>query len=254
MMTALIEAKHIVNVFGTQKIHDGVNLTLEEGEILGLVGSSGSGKSVLLRTILGLHPPLKGHVLVNGKDIYAVSSQARQDIQKDWGVLFQDGALFSGLSVMDNIGLPLREHSKLSEKEIEKRALEKLEMVGLEDSVAQKFPSELSGGMARRVALARALARQPQILFLDEPTDGLDPVAAADFDELVLSLKDELALSIFMITHDLDTLITVCDRIAMIVDHKVKTGTIEDMMRAHQPQIQAFFNGPRMHHVLGKAS
>jgi phospholipid/cholesterol/gamma-HCH transport system ATP-binding protein len=253
-MGALIEARDITNRFGDQVVHDGLEMTLEKGEILGLVGGSGSGKSVLLRTILGLHKPAKGTVLVDGKNITTMQEPEKNEMAKKWGVLFQDGALFSGLSVLDNIGLPLREHTQLPDADIEELAVFKLGIVGLKNDVAAKFPSELSGGMVRRAGLARALALDPEILFLDEPTGGLDPVAAAASDDLILKLHRVLGLSVLLITHDLDTLATVCDRIAMVVERKVIAGTMEEMMQSENPEIHAFFCGPRMRSVMQKPS
>ena len=251
-MSAMVEVKNVVNSFGPQVVHDGVNLTLEKREILGLVGGSGSGKSVLLRTILGLHKPKSGEVLIGDKNIHDLSAKQMLEIQKNWGVLFQSGALYSGLTVLDNIALPLREYSDLSSKAIEELALFKLEMVGLKPETAYKYPSELSGGMSRRAGLARALVLDPAILFLDEPTAGLDPIAAAAFDELIMSMRDVLGLSVLVITHDLDTLVTVCDRIAMLVDKKVQIGTLQDMLHSDHPWIKEYFGGPRMRAVIDK--
>lgn len=251
-MSAMVEVKNVVNSFGPQVVHDGVNLTLEKREILGLVGGSGSGKSVLLRTILGLHKPKSGEVLIGDKNIHELSARKMLEIQKNWGVLFQSGALYSGLTVLDNIALPLREYSDLSSKAIEELALFKLEMVGLKPETAYKYPSELSGGMSRRAGLARALVLDPAILFLDEPTAGLDPIAAAAFDELIMSMRDVLGLSVLVITHDLDTLVTVCDRIAMLVDKKVQIGTLQDMLHSDHPWIKEYFGGPRMRAVIDK--
>jgi phospholipid/cholesterol/gamma-HCH transport system ATP-binding protein len=248
-MAALIEIRDVVNRFGAQTVHDGASLTLEKGEVLGLVGGSGSGKSVLLKTILGLNKPETGEVRVFGKDVYGLSDAEKTKLRKKWGVLFQDGALFSGFDVLDNVGVPLREHTGMKEKDIAKTALSKLETLGLEREAARKFPSELSGGMARRAALARAMALDPELLFLDEPTGALDPVAAAAFDRLVLSMREELGLSVLIITHDLDTISTVCDRVAMIVDRKIVAGTLEEMTASKNPEVREFFNGPRMHNI-----
>jgi phospholipid/cholesterol/gamma-HCH transport system ATP-binding protein len=251
-MAALIEIKNISNSFGSHVVHDDLDMVLERREILGLVGGSGSGKSVLLQTILGLRAPQKGTILIDGNDIHRLPRDQMLEIQKKWGVVFQDGALFSGLSVLDNIALPMREYTDLADQEIEELALYKLKMVGLEAETASKKPSDLSGGMARRAALARALALDPEILFLDEPTAGLDPIAAAAFDELILSLRDALELSVLIITHDLDTLVRVCDRIAMLVDKKVETGSLEDMLNSSNEWIKRYFGGPRMRAVLKK--
>lgn len=245
-MTHMIEAKNIVNRFGAQVVHDGVNLTLEKGEILGLVGGSGSGKSVLLRTLLGLHKPTGGMVEVMGKDIYRLSGKERTALQRRWGVLFQDGALFSNLSVLDNVAFPMREHTALKEDAVRSLSQFKLGLVELDAAVGQKSPSDLSGGMAKRVALARALALDPELLFLDEPSAGLDPMTAAAFDELILSLRRVLGLSVLVITHDLDTLSTICDRIAMLVRKKLVVGTMEEMLASKDPDIREYFNGPRM--------
>ncbi len=239
----VVEVKDLVTRFGKQIVHDHLSLTLHENEILGLVGGSGSGKSVLLRSILGLMPVQEGSVTIKhreGEDDAAY---------KNWGVLFQNGALFSGLSVLDNITLPIRENYNIPEDEMEQLALKKLEMVGLKSDVALKKPSELSGGMVKRAALARALALDPDILFLDEPTAGLDPIAAASFDELIKTLRDIFGLSVLIITHDLDTLTTLCDRIAMLVDKKITAGTLEDMMKSDHPWIKEYFTGPRMRAV-----
>jgi phospholipid/cholesterol/gamma-HCH transport system ATP-binding protein len=251
-MTTLLEIKGITNKFGSKVVHDGISLTLKKNEILGLVGSSGSGKSVLLRTILGLHAPQKGKVLIEGVDIYALSPEERLRVQNKWGVLFQNGALFSGLSVLDNVALPLREHTQLSAQAVENLAFLKLEMVGLEPDTADKYPAALSGGMVTRAALARAMALDPGILFLDEPTGALDAVAATALDELMLSLQKVLNLSILIITHDLDTLVTICDRIAMIADKKIEVGTLDEMLKSSNPEVHEYFSGPRMKAVLAK--
>lgn len=244
MNDTVIEVRGLVTRFGKQVVHDHLDMELKRGEIMGLVGGSGSGKSVLLRSILGLIKPAEGGIVVKARD------GSTEEAYKNWGVLFQNGALFSGLNVLDNIVLPIREHYKLPESEMESLAVAKLGMVGLAPEVAYKKPSELSGGMVKRAALARALALDPEILFLDEPTAGLDPIAAASFDELIRTLRDLLGLSVLIITHDLDTLTTICDRIAMLVDKKITSGTLDDMMRSDHPWIKEYFTGPRMRAVL----
>ena len=251
-MATLIEAKNITNKFGRQVIHDHLNLDVEENEILGVIGGSGSGKSVLLRTMLGLHKPNSGKVLVSGKSLYALAEEDRLSVQKKWGVLFQNGALFSGLSVIDNIGLPLREHTDLSAEAVCNLAFLKLQMVGLPPDTADKFPSALSGGMINRAAMARAMALDPGMLFLDEPTGALDPVSAAALDELMLSLKDTLGLSILIITHDLATVLGVCDRIAIIVDKKMETGSVDELADSSNPKVREFFDSPRVKDALSK--
>jgi phospholipid/cholesterol/gamma-HCH transport system ATP-binding protein len=251
-MSGLIELQNVTNRFGSQVVHDGVSLTLEENQILGLVGGSGSGKSVLLRTMLGLNKPSQGKVLVAGTDLYALSPEERLELQQKWGVLFQNGALFSGLSVLDNIAMPMREHTDLSPKAIDNLASLKLQMVGLEAEAAGKFPSALSGGMVTRAAVARAMALDPEILFLDEPTGALDPTAAGSVDQLMQSLHDILGLSILIITHDPNTLVTVCDRIAMIVDKKVESGTLEEMLKSTNPKIQEYFSSTRFKAALSE--
>ncbi|PZO88962.1 MAG: ABC transporter ATP-binding protein [Micavibrio aeruginosavorus] len=244
MNDTVIEVRGLVTRFGKQVVHDHLDMELKRGEIMGLVGGSGSGKSVLLRSILGLIKPAEGDIVVKARD------GSTDEAYKNWGILFQNGALFSGLNVLDNIILPIREHYKLPESEMEALAVAKLGMVGLAPEVAYKKPSELSGGMVKRAALARALALDPEILFLDEPTAGLDPIAAASFDELIRTLRDLLGLSVLIITHDLDTLTSICDRIAMLVDKKITSGTLDDMMRSDHPWIKEYFTGPRMRAVL----
>ncbi len=252
-MAAVVEVKGVVNRFGAQTVHDKLDMTLEKGEILGLVGGSGSGKSVLLRTMLGLHKPDKGRVLVGGHDVTDLSEAERREMAGRWGVMFQDGALFSSMNVLDNVGMPLREHTHLPDADVDSLAGFKLNMVGLEAAAARKMPSELSGGMVRRAALARALALDPEILFLDEPTSGLDPVSAAASDDLIRELHGVLDLSVLIITHDLDTLVNICDRIAMLVDKKVVTGTFEDMTRSDKPEVKKFFCGPRARSAVASA-
>jgi len=251
MSEAVIEVKGLGTKFGEQVVHDDLDLTLNKGEILGLVGGSGSGKSVLLRNILGLIHPQKGKISIMGRpqeDIFSEDGPSAS--YKNWGVLFQNGALFSGLNVLDNIALGFRENYDLPEADVEELVFAKLQMVGLKPEVAYKMPSELSGGMVKRAALARALALDPEILFLDEPTAGLDPIAAASFDELIHTLRDILGLSVLIITHDLDTLTSLCDRIAMLVDKKITAGTLDEMVRSDHPWIKEYFTGPRMRAAL----
>jgi len=245
MMTdSVVEVRGLVTKFGEQVVHDNLDFDLHAGEIVGLVGGSGSGKSVLLRTILGLFTPAEGTVTIK-------AGTGRS--HSNWGVLFQNGALFSGLSVFDNVALSIRENADLPEDEITELVLAKLRMVGLPNETALKMPSELSGGMVKRVALARSLALDPEILFLDEPTAGLDPIAAASFDELIRKLRDVFNLSVLIITHDLDTLTSTCDRIAMLVDKKITTGTLQEMVESDHPWIKEYFTGPRMRAVLASA-
>jgi len=251
-MSALIELKNVTNRFGEETVHDGVNLAIMQNETLGLVGGSGSGKSVLLRTMIGLNAPQEGEVLVDGTDLYKLSPEERLNIQERWGVLFQNGALFSGLSVLDNIALPLREHTDMSRDTIEDLSFTKLQMVGLKAEAADKRPSELSGGMITRAGVARAMALDPDILFLDEPTGALDPTAASSLDELMRSLHEVLNLSILIITHDPNTLVTVCDRIAMIVDKKVESGSLDEMLRSKNEKIRSYFGDERVKAALAK--
>lgn len=246
MEKTIIEVRGLVTRFGENVVHDHLDLTLYENEILGLVGGSGSGKSVLLRSIIGLMPVAQGTVEIK------TGGSKSGNISENWGVLFQNGALFSSLTVLDNITLPIREYFDLPEEEMEQLALKKLELVGLKPDAALKYPSELSGGMVKRAALARAMALDPKILFLDEPTAGLDPIAAASFDELIDNIRKIFGLSVLIITHDLDTLTGLCDRIAMLVDKKVTEGTLEEMLQSSHPWIKEYFTGPRMRAVLHK--
>lgn len=249
-MAALVEVRNVTNQFGDQVVHKNLSLKLEKNEILGIAGGSGSGKSVLLRTMLGLNPPKKGEVLINGTNIYSLTREQRLGVQKSFGVLFQNGALFSGLTVLDNVALPLREHTKLSPAAIDMLAFLKLRMVGLDGEAADKFPSALSGGMETRAAIARAMALDPGMLFLDEPTGALDPVAASSLDELLIALRDVLQLSIVVITHDLATLATVCDRIALIADKKVEVGTFDELVKSENKAVHQYFETPRVKMVL----
>ncbi|MCZ6588321.1 MAG: ABC transporter ATP-binding protein [Alphaproteobacteria bacterium] len=241
--------------FGAEVIHDNLELTIERGEILGIVGGSGSGKSVLLRAMVGLIRPAAGQITVLGKDITALNDAARAALQKRIGVLFQDGALFSSQTVAQNIMLPLAEHTDLPPALRLEIAELKINMVGLPPDAANKYPSELSGGMRKRAGLARALALDPEILFLDEPTAGLDPIGAAAFDQLIGELRQALNLTVIMVTHDLDSLGAICDRIAVLLDKRVKVGTMQSLRQDTEPWIHEYFHGPRaraaLDHIAG---
>jgi phospholipid/cholesterol/gamma-HCH transport system ATP-binding protein len=242
----VIEVRNVAAGFGDHIVLDHVDLDVYRGEVLGFVGGSGAGKSVLLRTIIGLIPKREGTIKVFGVDMQAASDAERQAIERRWGVLFQQGALFSSLTVRENLQFPVREYLNLSQKLLDELAVAKLEMVGLDASVCEKFPSELSGGMTKRVALARALSLDPEIVFLDEPTSGLDPIGAGEFDILIATLQRTLGLTVFMVTHDLDSLNTVCDRIAVLADGKViAAGTMETMLASNHPWLKAYFHGKR---------
>jgi phospholipid/cholesterol/gamma-HCH transport system ATP-binding protein len=244
--TAVISVRDLSVGFGDATVLDRASLDVFEGEILGFVGGSGAGKSVLMRTIIGLLPKRNGSIEVLGADLAAVNEDERRAIERRWGVLFQQGALFSSLTALQNVQFPIREYLNLSPRLIEEIALAKLEMVGLNANVRGKYPSELSGGMVTRVALARALALDPDIVFLDEPTSGLDPIGAAEFDELIRTLQRTLGLSVFMVTHDLDSLHTVCDRIAVLSEGRIiATGTIETMLASEHPWLKSYFRGKR---------
>jgi phospholipid/cholesterol/gamma-HCH transport system ATP-binding protein len=232
--------------FGDHVVLDRVDLDVYRGEILGFVGGSGAGKSVLMRTIIGLLPRRAGTISVFGVELSAASDAERQAIERRWGVLFQQGALFSSLTVRENLQFPMREYLQLSEALLDEMAIAKLDMVGLDASVLDKLPAELSGGMTKRVALARALALDPEIVFLDEPTSGLDPIGAGEFDALIATLQRTLGLTVFMVTHDLDSLHTVCDRIAVLADHKViAAGSMDVMLASEHPWLKAYFRGKR---------
>ena len=242
----VISVRDLVVSFGAATVLDRVTLDVFRGEILGFVGGSGAGKSVLMRTIIGLLPKRAGTIEVFGSDLASLDGHERRAVERRWGVLFQQGALFSSLTVRQNVQFPMREHLDLSPRLIDEIALAKLEMVGLDPAVAEKFPAELSGGMIKRVALARALALDPDIVFLDEPTSGLDPVGAAAFDELIRTLQRTLGLSVFMVTHDLDSLHAVCDRIAVLVDGRViAAGPIEAMLASEHQWLKSYFRGKR---------
>jgi phospholipid/cholesterol/gamma-HCH transport system ATP-binding protein len=241
----VIEIRDLVNRFGRQTVHDHVDLDVIRGEVMGVVGGSGTGKSVLLRTIIGLNRQKSGTIKVFGEELDQLSGAALKHFLRRWGVLFQDGALFSSLTVAQNIETSIKEHTVVPAHLREEVVRLKIDMVGLPLEAANKYPSELSGGMRKRAGLARALALDPEIVFLDEPTAGLDPIGAAAFDQLILDLKQSLGLTVFMVTHDLDSLLTVTDRIAVLVDKKAKVGTIETLMKDNHPWIRDYFHGPR---------
>jgi phospholipid/cholesterol/gamma-HCH transport system ATP-binding protein len=243
---AVISVRDLVVGFGDVTVLDHAALDVFEGEILGFVGGSGAGKSVLMRTIIGLLPKRQGTIEVFGADLAALGQRERRTIEQRWGVLFQQGALFSSLTALQNVQFPIREYLDLSPRMTEEIALAKLEMVGLSADVRGKYPAELSGGMIKRVALARALALDPDIVFLDEPTSGLDPIGAAEFDELIRTLQRTLGLSVFMVTHDLDSLHAVCDRIAVLSEGRViASGPIETMLASEHPWLKSYFRGKR---------
>ena len=245
MAEALIEVRGLVNRFGAQVVHDHLDMTVERGEVFGIVGGSGSGKSVLLRSILGLQRPRAGEVRMLGRDLTQLSTPELKEIKATYGVTFQQGALFSSLTVLQNVQLPMLEHLHLSPRALDELALLKVRLVGLTDEAARKFPAQLSGGMVKRAALARALALDPQLLMLDEPTAGLDPISAAAFDELLMDLRQQLGLTVIMITHDLDTIFRTCNRVGVIIDRKMTSDTLEGITRNPHPWIQAYFHGER---------
>jgi phospholipid/cholesterol/gamma-HCH transport system ATP-binding protein len=241
-----IRVRDLVVGFGDHVVLDGLSLDVSRGEILGLVGGSGGGKSVLLRTIIGLLPKRRGSIEVLGVDLDRASDRERRALERRWGVLFQHGALFSSLTVLQNVQFPMREHLAVSERLLEDVARAKLEMVGIGVGDCDKLPSELSGGMTKRVALARALALDPEIVFLDEPTSGLDPISAGDFDALIKTLQRTLGLTVFMVTHDLDSLSTVCDRVAALADGRVvEVGPLQSMLASEHPWVRSYFGGTR---------
>ncbi len=243
---AIIDVRGLRNQFGTQVVHDQLDLQVRRGEILGVVGGSGTGKSVLLRSIVGLQRPAAGQVKVFGQDLSALSTDARSQYERRFGVLFQQGALFSSLTVLENIALPLTEYGGLDADEARGVSAMKLALAGLPIAAGDKYPAELSGGMIKRAALARALALDPDILFLDEPTAGLDPISAAAFDRLILTLRDALGLTVFLVTHDLDTLYAICDRVAVLSAKRVLVADrIEAVTAFDDPWIQQYFQGPR---------
>jgi len=242
----VIKVRDLVVGFGEQIVLNHLSLDVREGEILGVVGGSGAGKSVLLRTIIGLLPKRQGSIEVLGVDLDKASEAERRALERRWGILFQQGALFSSLTIRENIQFPMRENLDISQRLMDEMTLAKLEMVGLTREDANKYPSELSGGMTKRVALARALALDPEIVFLDEPTSGLDPISAGDFDELIRTLQQTLGLTVFMVTHDLESLYNACDRIAALADGQVVAeGPIETMLECDHPWVKTYFQGKR---------
>lgn len=250
----ILEITGLRTQFGTAVIHDGLDLAVLPGEIMGIVGGSGTGKSVLLRTIVGLNKPAAGRIDMFGEDITSCSDAARNHVLSRIGVLFQDGALFSSMTVAQNIMVPLAEHTDLSPSLCEEIAELKINLVGLPHDAANKYPSELSGGMRKRAGLARALALDPEILFLDEPTAGLDPIGAARFDQLVLDLRNALGLTVVMVTHDLDSLHAICDRIAVLLDKRIRVGTMQELMADDHPWLRDYFHGPRARAAISPAS
>ncbi len=243
-----IRVRGLKNQFGDAVVHDDLDLDVRSGEILGVVGGSGTGKSVLMRSIIGLQMPAAGEIEVYGETLDAIANEERsRDLRRRWGVMFQGGALFSTLSVAENIQVPLREYyPRLDQRLLDEIAAYKVAMVGLPPDAGPKFPAELSGGMVKRAGLARALALDPALLFLDEPTAGLDPIGAAKFDELIRELADTMGLTVFLITHDLDSLYATCDRVAVLAEKKViAIGTIPELLATEHPWIQDYFNGPR---------
>ncbi|EKS29726.1 ABC transporter ATP-binding protein [Afipia felis] len=241
-----IHVHDLVVAFGKHTVLDHLSLDVRRGEILGLVGASGGGKSVLMRSIIGLIPKRSGIIDVMGAEIHGADDRQTQESAARWGILFQQGALFSSLNVRQNVQVPLREHLSMSQELMDEVADAKLEMVGLSAADGDKYPSELSGGMTKRAALARALALDPAIVFLDEPTSGLDPIAAGDFDALIRTLQKTLAFTVFMVTHDLASLHTVCDRIAALADGKiVSIGPMNTLLESTHPWVRAYFHGAR---------
>ena len=242
----VLSTRDVVVAFGEMVILDHLNLDVYRGEVLGFVGGSGAGKSVLMRTIIGLLPKRQGKIEVFGVDLDAATEEELVAVEQRWGILFQQGALFSSLNVLQNVQFPIREYLNVSERLMDEIAVAKLEMVGLSPDVREKYPSELSGGMIKRVALARALALDPELVFLDEPTSGLDPIGAGEFDELIKTLQRTLGLTVYMVTHDLDSLHAICDRIAVLAGGKViLEGPMSAMLASEHPWLKAYFRGKR---------
>lgn len=251
----VIRLRGIRNQFGRHVVHDGLDLDVYRGEILGVVGGSGTGKSVLLRSIAGLQIPADGQIEVLGTNVRTASEEARIALEQRWGVMFQDGALFSSLNVRENVEVPMRAVKGLDPALRRALADLKISLSGLPYSAGDKYPAELSGGMRKRAGLARALALDPEIVFLDEPTAGLDPIGAADFDNLIRQLSETMGLTVFLVTHDLDTLHAICDRIAVLAERKVLvTGTMQDMLKVDHPWIHEYFHGPRARAAIASNS
>jgi phospholipid/cholesterol/gamma-HCH transport system ATP-binding protein len=245
MSGSIIAVRGLQTRFGTQVVHDGLDLDVRYNEVFGIVGGSGSGKSVLLRTILGLERPQGGTICIEGQDITQMSLAQLRAVKARYGVTFQAGALYSSLTVLQNVQLPMLEHVRLSDDELDELARLKIQLVGLPPIAAEKYPSELSGGMIKRAALARALALDPRLLFLDEPTSGLDPISAAEFDDLVLYLHKQLALTIVMITHDLDSIFRTCNRVGVLVNRRMVVDDLTRIVDYPDPWIQSYFHGVR---------
>lgn len=240
-----ISLRGIVNRFGTQVVHDGLDLDIRKGEVIGIVGGSGSGKSVLMRTVIGLNRQAAGTVTVLGQRMDLLNDTERSRIEARWGVLFQNGALFSSLTVAENVQAPMREHTDLPKDLMDELAALKIRLAGLPAEAGAKYPSQLSGGMKKRAGIARALALDPEILFLDEPTAGLDPIGAAEFDDLIINLQRSLGLTVVMITHDLDSLVAICDRIGVLIDRRIRVGTLAEHLKDEHPWIREYFHGKR---------
>jgi phospholipid/cholesterol/gamma-HCH transport system ATP-binding protein len=251
---AVVRVRGLRTRFGTQVVLDGLDLDVCGGEVFGIVGGSGAGKSVLLRCILGLLRPERGEIEVLGQMIGQLGEGERSDLQARQGVLFQDGALFSSLTVAENIQTPLRERLRLPDDLLQQLTKLKLDLVGLPHDACHKYPAELSGGMRKRAGLARALALDPEVLFLDEPTAGLDPIGAAAFDRLIGGLQRSLGLSVVMVTHDLDSLAAICDRVAALVDKRAVVGTLGELRNLDHPWLRAYFGGPRGRGALAAAA